>query len=782
MKTQILPRAAAADWPIFTIGFGLLAVLLVAWNVNREFLTQRAEAEFRLQSVADMRSSDVESWISRKMDLAAFFGNSTTLGDQFLRWRRGDAAAGNLLLQRSIDYRKVDDDDDVLILDSEAGVLAGVLAGERPGERAISESLRAAVSSALSLRRPTHTAIEASEDVVALSMDIVVPLLTTDPSVQGLLVFRVDVKRALMPLLARWPVPSGSGRSTLWERHEDQLLAVGDVESDGIVTHPSSTEDDAPIVKLVRRGEQTAQAVRSIDRRGVEVLATVRPVAGGDWWLVSKLDVREIDRPSWAAASWTLAAASFATLGVASLGRLMALRRILNAASESQRDDRRRLRALGLLESITRSSREAIFAKDRQGRYMFCNRGAAQVIGRTPDQVIGRTDIELFGEAIGAKLANNDAAAMAGDGPKVFEESLPTPQGGFARSFCAKGPLRAHDGALLGMFGIAHDTSELRRIELAMLENASYLQRAVAVLRTGIAVSDPWGDVIQSNPAAAGFAGLTVSGWEGRPIAVPGWIFRHLDGSVVLPEEMPTSRAFAVKAAQERVILRASHEGSEELLLDVSAVPMLNPATGRLVAVVTTYEDVTQREHVRQQLDSRHRETAEALILRTSELRASVREAEDLRGMLTSRAAPVGPAAPIQALEHRLEPILDIGIALQSANGSRSGLGRVLRRFVSAYHEGVPGFQFEPTLNTKTQWRLDCHSLRGACSTIGATSLLDQIDAIDRGLQRPLSGQALQVLGEELHRSVLVLVSNLDAELAEAAWPESMPAKRRAMQ
>lgn len=64
------------------------------------------------------------------------------------------------------------------------------------------------------------------------------------------------------------------------------------------------------------------------------------------------------------------------------------------------------------------------FAKDREGRYLLCNRAASEIIGKPIEQVLGRDDRALFEPEQAAVLMANDAQVMAQDRLSTYEEEV----------------------------------------------------------------------------------------------------------------------------------------------------------------------------------------------------------------------------------------------------------------------------------------------------------------------------------------------------------------------
>lgn len=128
-----------------------------------------------------------------------------------------------------------------------------------------------------------------------------------------------------------------------------------------------------------------------------------------------------------------------------------------------------RQRSLELLQAIADHSDDAIYAKDRQGRYLLFNGAAGRYVGRQAADVLGHDDRALFPEHQALKLMAIGKRIVAGERIETSEECLDTALG--KRTFLAtKGPLRDGEGRICGMFGISRDISERKRAADALAE------------------------------------------------------------------------------------------------------------------------------------------------------------------------------------------------------------------------------------------------------------------------------------------------------------------------
>src|ERR1700704_1567902 len=143
--------------------------------------------------------------------------------------------------------------------------------------------------------------------------------------------------------------------------------------------------------------------------------------------------------------------------------RVVDVRRRIEALYETLRENRQ------LLETILEKSAANIYAKRKDGRYMYLNHEMEVTHNVTREQALGRTDLELFPREMAEQNRTNDLAAMMTGKLTEVEERLMGPSG--QRLYLAKKvPLISSDGKVEGMCGISTDITDIRRTELALRE------------------------------------------------------------------------------------------------------------------------------------------------------------------------------------------------------------------------------------------------------------------------------------------------------------------------
>jgi PAS domain S-box-containing protein len=122
-----------------------------------------------------------------------------------------------------------------------------------------------------------------------------------------------------------------------------------------------------------------------------------------------------------------------------------------------------------LLQAISDTSHDVIFAKDRAGRMRFANPATLALIGKPLEDVLGRTDLELLDdEAAARQVMENDRRIMESGVGEELEERVPMPDRVERVWLSRKSPYRDAAGNVVGLLGISRDITERKRTEEAL--------------------------------------------------------------------------------------------------------------------------------------------------------------------------------------------------------------------------------------------------------------------------------------------------------------------------
>jgi PAS domain S-box-containing protein len=135
--------------------------------------------------------------------------------------------------------------------------------------------------------------------------------------------------------------------------------------------------------------------------------------------------------------------------------------------TEGHEAARRAEESRALLHAILNNTADAIYVKDREGRYLAISDAVASAVHRTPEEIIGHTNFDFLPPEIAEALRQGELEVLH-TGKSVQKEDLVQADDGVPRYFLsARGLWRDADGAIAGIVGVATDITERRRRERA---------------------------------------------------------------------------------------------------------------------------------------------------------------------------------------------------------------------------------------------------------------------------------------------------------------------------
>jgi PAS domain S-box-containing protein len=139
---------------------------------------------------------------------------------------------------------------------------------------------------------------------------------------------------------------------------------------------------------------------------------------------------------------------------------------------------------LSLLRAVTEGSSDAIFVKDRGGRYQMINTAGARFVGRTPESMIGEKD-EAFVDLATAKIfAASDQQVMASGQVQTFEERAHI-KGSLIIYHAIKSPWRDERGDIIGVVGISRNITARKQAEEELQRSEASLNNAQRIAKIG---------------------------------------------------------------------------------------------------------------------------------------------------------------------------------------------------------------------------------------------------------------------------------------------------------
>jgi PAS domain S-box-containing protein len=261
--------------------------------------------------------------------------------------------------------------------------------------------------------------------------------------------------------------------------------------------------------------------------------------------------------------------------------------------SERARAEKSLQQSYDLVRAVVEGTTDAVFVKDRQGRYLMINAAGAGFLGKKVAEVIGQDDTQLFSQATARAIMEGDRWVMATGEVQTYEEFGTA--AGVTRTYLAtKGPYRDACGTILGVIGISRDITERKQAEEAHARLAAIVESS----EDAILSKDLDGIILTWNRAAEKMYGYTAAEIVGRPIALL----------------VPPERAGEVPAILEQVkrgerleyydAVRLRKDGAR---IDVAlSISPMTDAAGRVTRSSVIARDITARKRGERQLAAEH--------------------------------------------------------------------------------------------------------------------------------------------------------------------------------
>lgn len=130
-----------------------------------------------------------------------------------------------------------------------------------------------------------------------------------------------------------------------------------------------------------------------------------------------------------------------------------------------------------------------LYMKDRQGKYLGCNKVFADLLGLpSPEAIIGKTDRDLALDSLGEDkiqaLVEIDQLVMNTGQPQVLEEIGIDEEKNLAIYITKKVPLRNDKGEIIGLIGTSINITRQKQAEMADVAKTEFISNMCHDIRT----------------------------------------------------------------------------------------------------------------------------------------------------------------------------------------------------------------------------------------------------------------------------------------------------------
>ncbi|WP_124539831.1 putative bifunctional diguanylate cyclase/phosphodiesterase [Piscinibacter terrae] len=459
--------------------FGVPAAVIVAAGlvgVLRRVSDVRAQQADAMRAVIGLKTVGWRLWLEERHNDVQGLHADADLLLQLREWVQTPSDGARVALKARLRLlRQTMQCADILLIDQQGRPLIHAA----DGPVVPNEKLPGLATLAVTQMQTVHGDVFASTTSAGPAtafLDMLVPLPGEVLSGVPVLVMRFDAGRSIERLMHSWQGSSGEARFTMFRADADTVHALQATRRDGSAVELS-------LVPLARsshwlaaaaRGDQGARSlVEGTDSSGEAMLGLAAELPESGWMLGVSVASGAVYASTWGDAAWIALADLFALVLAGGAARAVLQHRELRSERRERAEQEEKLRALGLLDAIANGTSDAVYAKDRQGRYIYLNRFACLMLKRPLEDLLGRDDFALFAHEPAALMVETDRQVLATGQPQSREDQLKV-DGELHSYHTVKAPLRGPDGSVIGVFGISRDITDLKRSQARLDRLAHY--------------------------------------------------------------------------------------------------------------------------------------------------------------------------------------------------------------------------------------------------------------------------------------------------------------------
>ena len=244
------------------------------------------------------------------------------------------------------------------------------------------------------------------------------------------------------------------------------------------------------------------------------------------------------------------------------------------------------------LATIVAQSDDAIIGLNPDGTVFSWNSGAEHIFGYPVAEAAGEDITAIISPRRATKIQHNISLILAGEQLRSFESLCRKKDGSHFYALLTLSPVLDENQKMFSLVLIARDTTARKKIQHALKESEEKYRTLFLTMGQAMFVTDPRGNILDTNPAADAVFGRSRVESIGMPVCHPRLRIIKPGGEEIKPEDLPWIRSINKRDDMREIIGILPADGPERYVL-ASAKPGYRPGEQAPYQVFVMLSDVT---------------------------------------------------------------------------------------------------------------------------------------------------------------------------------------------
>jgi len=373
---------------VFTWGFltGMIIIISIAYAYHRaheqDFYNGVSE---QITAIAELKSKEIQYYYNERKDDIRFISHSSHFKEQLesLGDKHDPLSVSSTLVKRLSEVKQHMGIESLFILDDSGKIL---ITTNQDNEQ-ISSVIKNTVTKGLQPGQIYFQDFYRNEFDGQVYFAFLSAVKSKNNLPMKVVVLRIDPYLYLYPFINQWPIVSESAESLLVRKEGDQVVFLNNLrfeKNTALNLRHSIKNESLPAAKAVNG---FTGVVEGVDYRNTEVIADVRAIPSTPWFMVTRIDQREIYLPL-KERLWATIVSVFMAITALGLLLMVIWRQQRLTYYREQYETSLRLKIFGQIFS---QNSEGIMVCDANKNITLINEAFTEITGYLADDVLGKT-------------------------------------------------------------------------------------------------------------------------------------------------------------------------------------------------------------------------------------------------------------------------------------------------------------------------------------------------------------------------------------------------------